>query len=260
MKNNGWVKLHRKILDNPVVTKDGCTFTIFVYLLLMASSKTVRVVSDGRTVELKPGQLIISRRKIGKFLRISDSKVQRVLDALENDQIISQKVNQLSDQQMNHPTRVITITNWGVYQGINNNSEPVSEPQSEHYTRIRKNNNKKIKEKNKILTLLEVEQVLKSKDTIQLLTERFGNAFQEGTDIQDMMDWLGDHAGDGKNLSGRKNPVAFARNWIKRKVEYAKQRQQQYPSSTGVELTARQKALQFHGLTETELTGGKNGS
>ena len=54
----GWIKLHRKILDNPIVMKDSEHLAVWIYLLLNATHKDYDVLFEGKRITLKPGQLI----------------------------------------------------------------------------------------------------------------------------------------------------------------------------------------------------------
>jgi DNA-binding MarR family transcriptional regulator len=62
----------------------------------------------GKKIILQPGQLITGRLAIAKQFKISESKVQRVLKTLENEQQI--------EQQTSNENRLITILNWSEYQ------------------------------------------------------------------------------------------------------------------------------------------------
>ena len=51
--NNGWIKLHRKLLDNPVVMKDSDHLAVWIYLLLNASHTEYPVLFGGSFLEEK---------------------------------------------------------------------------------------------------------------------------------------------------------------------------------------------------------------
>lgn len=112
----GWIKLHRKVLDNPVVTKDADHLAIWTYLLLNATHKEYPALFKGEKITLQAGQLITGRKSIARELRVSESKVYRVLDALKSE-------HQIEQQRSSHNS-LITIVNWDKYQ--------VSEQQNEH--------------------------------------------------------------------------------------------------------------------------------
>lgn len=109
--NNGYIKLHRKILDNPLVMKSSDHFAIWMYLLLNAAHKKYDTLIGSERVTLNPGQLVTGRKKIAKDLRINESKVQRILKLFENCQQIEQQTNNLC--------RVISILKWDDYQQSN---------------------------------------------------------------------------------------------------------------------------------------------
>ena len=108
MIEQGWIKLHRKMLDNPVVWKDSDHLSVWIYLLLNATHKDMDVLFKSKRITLKPGQLITGRKSIASQLSISDSKVKRVLLAFESDHQI--------DRQRSNKNSLITILNWCEYQ------------------------------------------------------------------------------------------------------------------------------------------------
>ena len=54
----GWIKLHRKTLDNPIVMKDSAHFAVWAYLLLNATHAEKQAIFKGKRIVLQPGQLI----------------------------------------------------------------------------------------------------------------------------------------------------------------------------------------------------------
>jgi hypothetical protein len=105
---NGYIKLHRKILDNPIVMKSNDHLAIWMYLLLNATHKGYDTIIEGKRVTLQPGQLVTGRKVISKELKINESKVQRILKTFKTEQQI--------EQQTNPRCRVISILNWVEYQ------------------------------------------------------------------------------------------------------------------------------------------------
>lgn len=104
----GFVKLHRKILDNPIVCKDAEYFAVWIYLLLNATHKEIDMIFKGKRTTLQPGQLITGRKSIAKQLSISESKVYRIIKDL--------KIEQQIEQQSSNKNSLITILNWNKYQ------------------------------------------------------------------------------------------------------------------------------------------------
>ena len=108
MNAEGWIKLHRKLLDNPVTMKDTDHLAVWRYLLLNASHNEHPALFKGDKIMLKPGQLITGRKSIALALHIDESKVERILKSLKSEQQI--------EQQTSSKNRLISITNWEFYQ------------------------------------------------------------------------------------------------------------------------------------------------
>lgn len=128
MLNSGWIKLHRKLLLNPVVCKDAEHLAVWVYLLLKATHEERQAVFNGEKITIKAGQLLTSRNEIAKALKISSSKVYRILERLKNEQAIEQ----VNDRQKS----LVTITFWELYQ---NTFEQPNEQQVNNEARKKEN-------------------------------------------------------------------------------------------------------------------------
>lgn len=105
---DGYIKLHRKILENPIVCKDSDYLAVWIYMLLNATHKEIPAIFKGKKIMLKPGQLITGRISIANKLKISESKVRRIINELKSDQQI--------DQQTSNRNSLISILNWELYQ------------------------------------------------------------------------------------------------------------------------------------------------
>ena len=112
MNNNGWVKLHRKILDNPISRKPAW-FSVWVTLLLLANHDDEHTfIWNGRQIELKEGQFITGRKTLSEQTGVPETTIERILDYLESSGQIG--------QQKNTKNRLITILNWETYQKVDN--------------------------------------------------------------------------------------------------------------------------------------------
>ena len=158
MANEGWVKLYRKLMENPIVTKDADHLAIWIYLLLNATHDTYPSLFKGKKIMLEPGQLLTGRKEISKRLCVTESKVQRVLNAFKNEHQI--------EQQTSNKNRLISIINWDFYQGSEqqnelqmNNKRTTSEQQVNTNKNVNniKNVNKKKKEDTNVSKKKEVE-------------------------------------------------------------------------------------------------------
>lgn len=106
--HEGWIKLHRKLLDNPIIMKDSDHLAVWTYLLLNATHAEYPAIFKGEKIVLQPGQLITGRKTIAEKLAINESKVRRILDNFENDQQI--------DRQRSNQNSLISLINWKLYQ------------------------------------------------------------------------------------------------------------------------------------------------
>lgn len=104
----GWIKVHRKILDNPIVCKDSETLAIWIYLLLNATHQEYDVLFKGKRITLKEGELLTGILSIAKKLKIDKNKVQRTLKMFEIEKQI--------EQQTSNRNRLISIVCWNKYQ------------------------------------------------------------------------------------------------------------------------------------------------
>lgn len=111
----GWIKLHRKTLDNPVVCKDGDYLSVWIYLLLNATHQEYDALFRGKRITLQKGQLITGIISISKKMKINKDKVQRILKSFENDKQIT--------QQTSNKNRLISIINWNEYQDIDKQND-----------------------------------------------------------------------------------------------------------------------------------------
>lgn len=105
---DGWIKLHRKVLENPIACKDSDHIAVWNYLLLNATYKSYSTLLDGKSIVLLPGQLITGRKVIAEKFKIDESKVQRILKLFESEQLI--------EQLTSVTCRLISIRSWDEYQ------------------------------------------------------------------------------------------------------------------------------------------------
>ncbi len=109
---NGWIKLHRKILDNPIIKKPAY-YTLWSVLLLLAQHKEQKIMWNKDILIIKEGQLITGRDKLKELTSIPETTIERILDYFEKNghQIIQEKTTKF---------RLITIINWKEYQSNDN--------------------------------------------------------------------------------------------------------------------------------------------
>lgn len=97
---NGWVKLHRQILDNEFLQNDVTSYIVFTKLLLYVDKKTGSRTSGRYVLESLTG--------------LKGSTIYKSLKRLEKAGMVT--------QVSNNKYTTISICNWSHYQGAGNSS------------------------------------------------------------------------------------------------------------------------------------------
>lgn len=138
---NGWIKLHRKMWQNPVVTKDSDHLAVWIYLLTHATHQEHDTLWKGMRITLRPGQLITGRKKLSSETRIEQHKIDRILKHFKNEQQI--------EQQTSNKGSLISILAWDKYQ--------ISEQQNEKQV-----SNKRATSEQQVSTIQEYKEIKKN--------------------------------------------------------------------------------------------------
>jgi len=105
----GWIKLHRKLQDNPLWTCEPFTRgQAWIDLLFLASIDESYFYVRGVKVDVKRGQVAWSEVKLSERWGWSRSKLRKFLNDLEKEQQIK--------QQKSNVLQIITILNYDEYQ------------------------------------------------------------------------------------------------------------------------------------------------
>jgi hypothetical protein len=112
--NNGWIKLHRKVLDNPYMRKPAYR-SVWIEVLLMATHDNHDVLFKGKRITLAPGQFTCGRDQLSKKTGVPPSTCNRILKKFKSEQMI--------EHQSSNDCSLITVNNWTRYQGSEQQSE-----------------------------------------------------------------------------------------------------------------------------------------
>ena len=105
--NWGYIKLHRKLLDNQIFDNEKA-LKIWIYCLLRANHK-VNTILIGRTqVMILPGQFVFGSNKACEDLKMSKSTIHFWLKFLEVERYIGRKKRAKFS--------LISVLNWHTYQ------------------------------------------------------------------------------------------------------------------------------------------------
>lgn len=104
---DGWIKLHRKIIDSPVFDNSN-VLKLWIWCLCKASHTDHEVIVGKQIVKLDAGQFVFGRMKAAAALNMNDRTVYDYMKML-------QKLGMI-DMQPNNKFTVVTIVNWAFYQ------------------------------------------------------------------------------------------------------------------------------------------------
>jgi hypothetical protein len=155
--DNGWIKLHRKMLENPICnSQDSYLIQLWLHILLSVNHKEKRFLFNGKEMIVEAGQGIFGLNQITKDLTgikkdksKSFSKMKtlyyRKLKILEN-------LGNLKLQPNNKFT-LITVINWHKYQNKECSIETqVNLQRNSSETQVKTNKNDK-NDKNMLIKL-----------------------------------------------------------------------------------------------------------
>ena len=120
-EENGWVKLHRNLLNDPIfINSTPQQAKILIVILLLANHKAKKWDWNGKKFSCESGQFVTSIEKLvlncGKG--ITTQNVRAALKRFEKLEFLTNKSTKQG--------RLITILNWGFYQEILDN--PTNKP------------------------------------------------------------------------------------------------------------------------------------
>ncbi|WP_339147664.1 MULTISPECIES: DnaD domain protein [unclassified Sutcliffiella] len=153
---NGWISLHRKLLNSNIFNNEKL-LKVFIYCLLKASHSDYEQIIGLQKVGVLPGQFVFGRKKAALELNMKESTVWKYMKLLE--QVRSLELNS------NNKFTLVTVVNWGEYQNSNelgDNKGTTEEQQSNTYNNYNNLNNKEEEEAplEKILELLQKSEIV----------------------------------------------------------------------------------------------------
>lgn len=183
MDNNWRVKLHRKLLDNPISTNLELIGLILV-LLLKANHKENTFYLGGKKVTVKEWQFISSQAKLAIEFWVSRSKMIRLLNVLDSEKIVNTK--------WYSKYTVFTLLNWSKYQTIWTPIDTTSDTTSEHQSIQQVNtnkNDKNVKEwKEEIFEQFWI--LYPNKKWKKKAEEFFSRKIKTQSDFNELLQWL----------------------------------------------------------------------
>lgn len=109
MSNNGWIKLHRQIVDN-WIWEDADMFKAWIDILLMVNHEDKKIYVNGKLTTIHRGEKLTSITKLSERWRWSKRRVMRFLDLLEEDEMCT-------TERTTYGT-TLKVVNYAEYQGF----------------------------------------------------------------------------------------------------------------------------------------------
>ncbi len=129
---NGFISLHRKILENPISRKPNY-FSVWMFILLNANFKDTSLIIKNEKVVVKRGSYYGSINKIAQHLGLSRSVVAKIVDYLELDGMLD------TDRTSQHT--VFKVKNYDEYQDSGHDKNTIRTRREHEPTQINNDNN-----------------------------------------------------------------------------------------------------------------------
>ena len=141
---NGWIKLHRKLLENPIFY-NAELLQLFIYLLLRVNHEPKKMIFNCDEITINPGQVVTGRLSIAEDLKQNPNTVYKRLYNLKKLKILN--------IESNNKFSLVTIENWDLYQieelesnNKSNNKVTTKEQQSNTNKNVKNDKNDKKKD------------------------------------------------------------------------------------------------------------------
>lgn len=115
MSSKGWIKVHRKIKNNPI-WQDPHYLKLWMYCLVEASHKEREQFVGNDIVKILPGQFITGRISLAEDLNNGMQPKKRQSESTWWRHLNKLKEWKMLDIKTNNKYSVVTIANWEVYQ------------------------------------------------------------------------------------------------------------------------------------------------
>lgn len=134
----GWIKIHRKILDNFLwEDKPFSRGQAWIDLILLANHEDKTIIFSGNVVEIKRGQKMTSLRKLSDRWGWSRTKTKKFLEVLQNEKMLTYK----SDSK-NTVYSIVNYNNYQEKQEYKNDTEMTQKNHRNDTEMTQKNTNK----------------------------------------------------------------------------------------------------------------------
>ena len=163
----GWISLHRKILENPILNRSRVysPFEAWIWLLLKANHKDNKFMLGSELVKVEKGSMITSQKKLCRQFRWGNSKLRNFLKVLQKYEMLLLKTN----TQSTH----ITICNYESYQ----DKQTANKSQTNHKQTANKSRTNTNNKDNKDNNVNNVNKIITNKEYLDIYGYKLLKAF-----------------------------------------------------------------------------------
>ena len=136
---DGWIKMHRKALDNPLFRKPY-VWHFFQYCLLKANHSDQEIQHGGKTMTIPRGCFVFGRKKAAEETGLTEQNIRTALMILGGAKALA-RPPRLATSKFS----VVEVCNYSLYQA----SEPGYQPANQPATNQQLTTNKKVKKEKK---------------------------------------------------------------------------------------------------------------
>jgi len=210
--NNGFVSLHRKIIDwewySDVVVRD-----LFIHLLLTANFTDKK----WKGIDIKRGQVLTGRFKLSEILGFSEMQIRTALNKLKS-------TNEITIKTTNRNS-LITINKYNEYQQNNqqNNQQITNKQPTDNQQITTTNKDNKDNNENKDNKRESEEEKLKLRDLLSLNSfylEKYKNKYKTLTEEEIITESEKAYHWCKANGKTKKDYNSFLMNWLSKTVSY----------------------------------------
>jgi hypothetical protein len=188
VNNNGWIKLHRQILEWEWYSDNNC-FRVFLHLILKANHKEKRY----KGIELNSGQIITSRDILAKETGLSSQQIRTALNKL----ISTNEITSVTSSQ----GTILQVVNYEKYQLSTNEITNEQQTSNQRATTNNKEKNNK-------------ENIYRSFDNLFITKDEYNKLILQypEEEVNDILDAIENYK-DNKKF---KSLYLTAKKWLKK--------------------------------------------
>jgi len=200
--SNGWIKIHRCMMDNPLYHSEPFNRThAWIDLLLLANSNDNFFYKRGIRVNIQRGQIGHDADTLAKRWKWSRGKVERYFTMLESDGMIV--------RQKSNVTTLISICKYDDYQANDKANSKANDKANGHQTVKQTDTNKNVKNDKNEKNVEIYRQILHLKIT----RAEVDQLIADGYTIEQIDDIL-DRAENWKGIANKRSLYLTAKNWL----------------------------------------------